>query len=841
MIKIFRTLILAFLLVAGWGHGMAQKPKRWSAVDIHEAIDKLNVLASALYVAAHPDDENTRLIALLANEAKAETAYLSLTRGDGGQNEIGPEIEELLGLIRTQELLAARRIDGGRQMFSRANDFGYSKTPEETLDIWGKEEILADVVWAIRKWQPDIIINRFDHGSGGRTHGHHTASAILAYEAFDLAADPKAFPEQLKHVELWQPRRLFFNTSWWFYGSQEAFEKADKSDMITVDAGVYFPMKGKSNSEIAAESRSMHKSQGFGSMGSRGVQPEYLKLLKGDLSPKPDDLFAGVNTTWTRVEGGAPIGKLLAEVEKEYNYENPSASVPKLIQAYKLIKALPDGYWKRIKLEEIQQIIAACMGIFAEAVAADKSGVPGGEITLKIECINRSKVPARWESLAVLPEGRDTALALDLAFNQPVFITKKVILPENTPLTTPYWLNEKWETGRYTVEDQLQRGLPETERAFRVRFSLLIDGEPLELEREVIYKYEDAVKGEVYYPFEVTPPVFINVAENAYIFGNGEPKTIEVRLKSGKKDIAGTLELSHAPGWRAEPQHIDFQLKFKGEETIARFQLFPPEQQTEDFILPLAHVGGKTYDRKLTVVEYDHIPVQTVLRDASAKAVRVDLKKEGEKVGYVMGLGDDIPASLRQIGYDVVLLQDADFTPQNLAQFDAVITGARAYNGWQRARFHQPALFEYVKNGGTLIVQYNKNFDLTLPMEDIAPYRMKISRDRVSVEDAEVRFLKPEHPALNFPNKITKKDFEGWIQERGLYFPNEWDERFEAVISCNDPGEPPRDGGLLIAKYGQGYYIYTGYSWFRQLPAGVPGAFRIFANLISIGKQTKQR
>lgn len=817
----------------------AQTPKRWTSGDIYEALQKLNFLGSALYVAAHPDDENTRLIAYLANEKKANIAYLSLTRGDGGQNLIGPEIAELLGIIRTQELLAARRIDGGKQLFSRANDFGFSKHPDETLNIWNKDAVLSDVVWAIRRWQPDVIINRFNHESAGSTHGHHTASAMLAYEAFDLAGKRNVYPEQLAYTEPWQPRRLFFNTSWWFYGSRENFDRADKSDLMSVDIGVYYPLKGKSNPEIAAESRSMHKCQGFGSAGTRGSELEFLQVLKGDLPKGKADIFEGINTTWTRVPDGAPIGKLLAEAEKDFNHANPAASIPQLIAAYKRIKALPDGYWKHVKQAEIEEVIQACLGLFAEAIANDFSATPGQQVELNVEITNRSQVELTLQSLTFLPEGKMREVNEVIANNEPFRSQHRLVIPEDIAYTNAYWLNENWELGMYTVADPLLRGLPETPRSFKVRFQLVVAGEPITIEREVVFKKTDSVKGEVYQPFEITPPMFANVREKVYVFSDEAPQTVEVILKSGAANLNGSVALQHPAGWRVEPQQIDFKLPLKGEELTVRFQLFPSATQSEGLIRPIVTTGGKQYSQEIVVISYDHIPTQTVLRQSQAKVAKIDLKKSGDRIGYFMGAGDDIPASLRQIGYQVTLLEDGDLNLENLARYDAVIMGVRAYNTKERLKFAQPKLLEYVQNGGTLIVQYNTSNGLVITAAQIGPYPLKLSRDRVTVEEAEVRFLKPKHSVLNFPNKITQKDFDGWVQERGLYFPDEWDPRFEAILSCNDPGEPARDGGLLIAPYGKGYYVYTGYSFFRELPAGVPGAFRLFANIISIGKEAK--
>ncbi len=838
--KIAATILV--LLLAVVSSLEAQAPKRWTSGDIHQAIQKLNFLGSALFVAAHPDDENTRLISYLSNSVKAETAYLSMTRGDGGQNLIGPEIEELLGVIRTQELLAARRIDGGNQMFTRANDFGFSKNPVETMEIWDKDAILSDVVWAIRKWQPDVVINRFwheyDEKWDGRMHGHHTASAILSNEAFDLAGKANAYPEQLKHVDPWQPRRAFFNTTWWFYGSREEFDKADKSNMISFDVGVYFPITGKSNNEIAAESRSMHKCQGFGSSGTRGEELEYLQLLKGDL-PAGNDLFAGINTTWTRVKGGEGIGKILADVEKNFRYDAPYASLAGLMQAYQLIKKLPDGHWKRIKQTEIETVIEACLGLYAEAAASDYSAAPGQTININLEVINRSPVDVTLKGVRFLPMGLEVEAAAELANNKGFTKKQEVTIPEDMVSTGPYWLNKPWATGRYTVEDQLLRGVPETPRTFATVFDLEVMGEPYSVKRQIIYKRTDPVDGELYRPFEITPPVFVSLTSPVYVFADQTPRQVHVKVTAGKNKVDGSITLHCPDGWRTEPAGFDFQLADKGVEKIFTFDLYAPREQKTEVISPVATVGGQTYNQEAVFIHYDHIPTQTVLRTSAAKAVKIDIKKTGNKVGYVMGAGDEIPGSLEQIGYEVDLLDPDHLNAGALDQYDAVVMGVRAYNTVDRLKFAQKELLDYVHRGGNLIVQYNTNGRMTVPAEALAPYPLNVSRFRVSVEDAEVRFLAPEHEILNYPNKITGKDFEGWVHERGLYFPDKWDERFTAVLSCNDPGEEPRDGGLLVAKYGEGHYIYSAYAWFRELPSGVPGAFRLFANMISLGKRPK--
>ena len=818
-----------------WG----QRPQRMTSSEIHNALQKLNVLGSALYVAAHPDDENTRMIAYLANEQKMNVAYLSLTRGDGGQNLVGPEIREQLGVIRTHELLAARRTDGGQQMFSRANDFGYSKHPDETLNIWNKKEVLSDMIWAIRKWQPDIIINRFDHQRAGRTHGHHTTSAILSYEAFDLVGKEDVHPEQLEYVDPWQPRRLFHNTSWWFFGGRDSFAKADKSKFLAVDVGVYFPKLGKSNTEIAAESRSMHKSQGFGSTGSRGREMEYLKLLKGDMPKDKENMLEGINMSWTRVDGGAAIGLLLKEVEAEFNFDQPHLSIPKLLKAYRMINGLKDGYWKHVKLKEIKNIIQACMGLFIEAVADDYSATPGQTIELDLEVINRSPINASLKSFHLLPDGLDTTINKALEFNELVSFSKPFTIPASLSYSSPYWLSENWELGMYTVKDQLLRGLPETPREVKVAVQLQIAGTPMEFVVDVVYKRNDPVKGETYRPFEVIPPVSANILDNVYLFASDAPKVARVKVKSGVANLNGEVMLDVPDGWEVQPAKIPIELALKGLEKTVEFQLFPPSDQHVGTIYAKVKVGDHTYDQALSSVEYDHIPTQTILFKSQAKAVKVNLKKAGQLIGYIPGAGDAIPECLEQVGFEVVTLDDNEINTENLAQYDAVILGIRAYNTNERMKFHNPILHEYVKRGGTVISQYNTTRSLKLPSDQLGPYPFKLSRDRTSVEEAPIRILLPDHPALNFPNKITDADFEDWVQERGLYFANEWDEKYDALLSSNDPGEKPHDGGLLIGKYGEGYYVYSGYSWFRELPAGVPGAYRLFVNLIALGNKEK--
>ncbi|MBC3541466.1 PIG-L family deacetylase [Rufibacter sediminis] len=825
-----RVVVASLLLACGASSpSLAQAPKKPDAADIRLALDKLNVLGSVLYFAAHPDDENTRLIAYLANERKLRTGYLSLTRGDGGQNLIGSEIREELGIIRTQELLQARRVDGGEQFFSRANDFGFSKNPAETFTIWNKEQVLADAVWTIRKFRPDVIITRFSPEPSG-THGHHTASAMIAVEAFDAAADPKRFPEQLKTVEPWQAKRLLWNTSSFFYSQNQKF---DTSDKLVLDAGVYNPLLGRSYNEIAAQSRSMHKSQGFGSSGTRGEAVEYFEFLKG--APAKTDVLEGVSTSWSRVPGSKDVAQLLGEALKSYNPANPAASVPVLLKAHAALTKLPASYWKTVKQQELQEVLKACLGLYLEASSVrDYSVSPGEQVALSLEAVNRSAVPVTLTKVEYLFAHQDTTLQQKLEMNKPLFLKTSKTVPAAMPYSQPYWLQVPGSVGMFRVDDPALIGLAQNPAAAQVNLHLTVQGQPFTFAVPVVYKRTDPVEGEQYRPFEIAPPVFVNITEKVYVFADAQPKPVTVRVRAGKDQVEGQVSLRLPEGWRSEPANHSIKLSQKDEEQTFTFQVYPGAAQTESAISAVVTSKGKTYSQSLRTIQYAHIPTQTLFPEAVAKAVKLDLKRKGQVIGYLMGAGDEVPASLQQIGYAVEQLRVENLSAAALQKYDAVVVGVRAYNTMERLKFQQPQLLQYVQNGGTLVVQYNVSNGLVTP--NLGPYALKLSNDRVTVEDSDVRFLKPNHPVLNTPNKITEQDFRGWVQERGLYFPNQWAPEYEAILSANDPGESPKDSGLLVAKYGKGYYVYTGYSFFRELPAGVPGAYRLFVNMLSLGK-----
>jgi LmbE family N-acetylglucosaminyl deacetylase len=809
----------------------AQKPQKLTSNEIYEKIQKLNFLGTALYVAAHPDDENTRLIAYLANNVKARTGYLSLTRGDGGQNLIGSEIRELLGVIRTQELLAARNIDGGEQFFTRANDFGYSKHPDETLEIWNKEKVLSDVVWAIRTFKPDVIINRFNHETPGTTHGHHTSSAILSVEAFDMANDSTKFNTQLTKTSLWKPKRLFFNTSSWFYRDKNQFEIASK-EFTKFDIGVYYPLKGLSNNELASMASSQHLCQGFGRITTRGAQTEFLKFLKGDSLKVKNDIFSGINTTWNRLKNGGEVGDVLYEVEEDFDFVNPSKHIVKLLNAYQKIQLLEDTHWRKIKEKQIKEIIEACIGLYLEASASSSSGTPNTKIDINFEVLNRSEVAMVLSSITSTIDQKTFVKEATISNNKKLNFKETILLKTNQ-YSDPYWLRSPATLGMYAVDNQLLIGKPETPRPAAIDFNLVIEGIPITITKNVVRRYAERDKGEIYEPFEVLPLITTKLKDKVIIFSDTTPKKISVIVKAGANFTSGKVRLQVPENWQISPKDNVFNIEQKNDQETVEFLVTPPKDESTGKLKAIATANGKEYTKELVEINYNHIPKQSILLSSEAKVVRLNIKKTGSYIGYIKGAGDAIRENLRQIGYTVIEINPLEINGENLHKYDAIVLGIRAYNVVKELKFKQKFLLDYVEKGGNMIVQYNTSRRVDVA----APYTLNLSRDRVTDEFAEVRILEENHELLNFPNKITNNDFKDWVQERGLYFPDTWSTEYTPILSMNDKGESAKNGSLLIAKLGKGNYIYTGLSFFRELPAGVSGAYKLFANMLSVGKE----
>ena len=823
--KTLLALILSHIIISF--QATAQTPVVRDAAELRLAVERLSVLGSVLYVGAHPDDENNALLAYLAKGRLVRTAYLSMTRGEGGQNLIGPEQGDELGVIRTQELLAARRVDGAEQYFTRAIDFGYSKNSKETLDIWGENKMLSDVVWVIRKYRPDVIITRFSPTIGG--HGNHTASAILAQAAFRAAADPTEFPEQLKYAKTWQAKRLMFNTARFFNA------KLDTADAIKLDVGQFNPILGRSYTEIAGISRSNHKSQGFGASQTRGPNVNYFEYTLGDKPTK--DLFDGIDLSWSRVRGGEEVGSLLKEVNDRFDCQHPDKSMPLLLKAYAAMKKLPNDEWVRLKTEELLNVIKGCSGLWFDALASDYSVVPGNEIRITVGVINRSASLVKVDSVDV-PYSATWVPGRELADNVPFESSMVARVPADFAYSIQYWLREPANKGSYNVADQRLVGMPENKPPLTATFYLTLDGEALQYTVPVQYRWVDPVEGQLYRPFVVVPPVVMNLEEKVYVFSGNEKKEIRLTLRSNEDGTSGKVRLHLPSGWKSDPESIPFDLKKKDDEQVVSFDVGATGSAGPGSFSAEADIGGKKLDRGMVTIRYSYFPIQVMFPPSDGKLVRMGLSTNGGKVGYIMGAGDEVPTALRQMGYQVTLLTDDDLANRDLSVYDDIIAGIRAYNTRAALTAFRSRLMDYVKNGGTYIVQYvtlqrGKSFDL-------GPYPFEISRDRVTVEEAPVKFLDPESPLLNYPNKITERDFAGWIQERGLYFADKWDSRYQTIISCADPGETQKAGGMLYTKYGKGNYIFTAYDFFRELPAGVPGAYRLFSNLLEVGKEGKQ-
>lgn len=816
------------------------------AGEILSNLKKLNVLGSVLYVAAHPDDENTLLLAYLAKERLVRTGYLSLTRGDGGQNLIGAEQGENIGVIRTQELLAARRIDGPDQFFSRAYDFGFSKSTDEAVRIWGQDKVLADVVWTIRKYQPDVIITRFppDARAG---HGHHSASGFLAEEAFKISNDPTKFPEQLTYVKPWQARRILWNV--FIPGAFMSNRKPEEAgNLVGIETGLYNPLLGKSYGEIAAESRSQHKSQGFGVSANRGARIDYL-LLKGGEPVQKDPLDA-IDLSWKRVADGPTlrsnaVQSQVSQIISSFRADQPAASVPALVQLYGAISQLDTAnIYVKAKRQDVQALIQQCLGLWFETNPANYAATPGETIKLTTNIVSRTDASITLINVRY-STGTDSTLNIPLKPNDVVILPGSVTIPNDQKISQPYWLEKPIVKGLFQVDNQQLIGLPENPPALSATYTFTINQQRFTFTRPVVYKSTDPVEGEIYRPFIIQPAITANLTERVYAFRDNAPKTGEVVLKAGRANVSGTLTVDAPKGWKIEPASVAFSIASKGDEQRATFTITPTPQAQDGKLQAVMTIrtpdrDGITFTTGLRQIAYKHIPTQTLFPPAEAKVEKIDVNVTAKNIGYIVGAGDEVPQALQQMGCHVTLLGAAQLNT-DLAVYDAIVMGVRAYNTNDYLAIYQPKLMDYVKNGGTLIVQYvtpggSGFIQNGLKVSQFGPYPFKVVNERVTDEDAPMTFINPQHRLLNYPNKITEADFSGWIQERGIYFAQDWDKAYEPIFSAHDPNEAPKQGSLIYARYGKGHFMYTGLVFFRELPAGVPGAYRLFANLISVGK-----
>jgi len=810
-----------------------------TAASIAQELHDFQTMGAVLHVGAHPDDENTQLIAYLSRGRGYRTAYLSITRGDGGQNELGSDFDEKLGVARTQELLAARRLDGGTQFFTRAIDFGFSKSPEETLQFWNHDEVLADVVRVIRKFRPDVIVTRFPIPPGSGGHGHHTASAILAVEAFKLAGDPKAFPDQLTQgLTVWQPKRVVWNG----FGAGRG-NGGLEGPTITMDIGGTDPVSGETFGTLANRSRGMHKTQGLGGFsGQAGSGPNVQTFVHLAGEPATKDLMDGVELTWEQIPGGAEINHLIGKVKSQFKADDPTAMVPTLLTIHTKIAALPSTPLIEVKRRQLDHLLKSALGLHVETTVEHSELVPGESfkihyaMTVEANNVAVRRVSVRSPSLDKL--NLNEPPVFDLAAGAMTTGDFTASIPANAPFTQPYWLREDWTTGVFRVDDPKLIGRPENPPAVVLEHEFEINREKIVLLDEPVQVIQ-ASGSERDRRIDIIPPVTLRFESDISLFAPGQKRQVIIELTAARANQAGATHLEIPAGWTVEPATRKFRLTAVGEKAKYAFNVTSPTQPASGRFTAVAEIAGKRYANARQEIRYDHIPLQLLQPLARTRAVSFDLAIRGRKVGYLPGAGDAIAGCLEQMGYSVRTLTGDDLTAEKLKGLDAVVIGVRAFNERTDLAPNMSGLLAYVEEGGTVIAQYNRPNNLKGAI--LGPYPLSIQGPapqlRVTDEKSPVTFLTPDHPALNTPNKITAADFENWIQERGAYFPSTWDEaHFESILALNDPGEASLKSGLLIAKHGKGYYVYTGLAFFRQLPSGVPGAYRLFANLVSMGK-----
>ena len=813
--------------------GLAPAADAPEAKAILQDLRSFRTMGTVLHIAAHPDDENTQLITYLSRGRGYRTAYLSITRGDGGQNEIGAEFDEKLGVARTQELLAARRLDSGRQFFTRAIDFGYSKTPEETLRIWDRDKVLSDVVRIIRTFRPDVVVTRFPIPPGSGGHGHHTASAILAVDAFKISGDPKAFPEQLAEgLQPWQPKRVLWNGG----GGGRGGGANVGGPSVRVDIGGSDPVTGESFGAIAGRSRAMHKTQGFGNFGGGGgggPNVQTFVLLGGEAAT--NDLMDGIDLTWARGPNGAAIGGLADEAIAQFKSDDVAANVPALIAIRAKLATLPSDPVIDDKRQQLDGILQHCLGLTIATTVPEPEVVPGETVKLHHTATLSAAVPVRWVGMRYPSLNRTVISTIALRTNEAATRDLPQTIPANNPLTQPYWLREEAAAGIFQVGDASLIGRAENPPTFPVEFVFEVGGQTLVLADEPVSTADGGKPRKL----AVIAPVALHLGSAVALFAPGGKKTIEVEVTAARSAVNGKLQLQIPTGWTVLPSQQPFKLSKAGEKTKLAFVVGAPTKAASGSIVAVADIGGARYSNQRLEIRYDHIPVQLLQPPARLKVAAFDFAIRGKAVGYLPGAGDDTVSSLQQLGYAVTTLSGADLTTEKLRGLDAVVIGVRAFNERKDLATNLPGLFAYVENGGTVIAQYNRPGGAQT--QKMGPYPFSIMGNapqlRVTDETAPVTFLAPEHPALTTPNRIGPADFDGWVQERGAYFPSSWDtDHYTTLLAMNDPGEAPLKSSILVAKHGQGYFVYTGVAFFRQLPAGVPGAYRLFANLVSLGK-----
>jgi LmbE family N-acetylglucosaminyl deacetylase len=854
-----------------------EPPTTGGAAVVDRALAKLSTHKRLLVIAAHPDDEDTSLLTLVSRGLGGEAAYLALSRGEGGQNLIGPELGPGLGLIRTRELLAARGIDGGRQFFSRAYDFGYTTSLDETLKLWPKDVLIEDAVRVIRRFKPQVIVSVFP-GVPSPTHGQHQAAGVTAFAAFPLAGDPQALPQlAAEGLTPWTPQALYRSA---FFDRKSATETLPLSG---VD-----PFAGKSIFQLAMLSRSMHRSQDMGNLQDLGPRDSAVLWVQGGAGQEGKDLFAGIDTRLSAIAATLPDagrrGRMATHLDaaqaaaegarKAFNPERPEETVPAFLEILKHLRAAqaeaqttpeerPAADLIAEKLQVAATGLAAAAGIGIDAATDAEALTPGQTFKVHAVLWNSggraltgtavSLVPsADWGGAPVSGEKKDAAAGALSAWDlQPA-------VPAGTAPPTPDLLRRPLNGAVYDWSQAAPevRGEPFEPAPLVARFELSVDGVPVTLDREVVHRHRDQAVGEVRRPLRVVPRVEVAVAEHLLVWpaSRHEPRHLQVTVTShAASAVKGHLEAAVEGGTKPWPviRRLPFTLGAGEDQTLDLAVAPPAALGAGRYNLKLAAVldeqkgdgpkgdgqnGDERFDLAVPVIDYPHIRPTPQPQPAAVAISAADIKLPPlKRVGYVRGASDRVPEFLRQAGVPLELLGPKDLAEGDLGRYDAIVLGSRAYETDPALVKANRRLLDYARNGGLVIVQYQQ-----YPFIEgkLAPFALDIARphDRITDETAAVTLLDPASPLFHTPNEIGAEDWNGWVQERGLYFAHTWDASYVPLLSMADPGGSPLKGGLLVAPLGKGHYVYTGLAFFRQLPAGVPGAYRLFANLLALGR-----
>ena len=795
--------------------------------ELYVKLQKLHSLKRVLYVAAHPDDENTRALAWFSLGEKAEAAYFSVTRGDGGQNLLGNELSEELGVLRTQELLSARSFDKARQYFSRGVDFGYSRSAEESFEKWGKDEMLSDLVLVIRQFKPDVIITRFPPDSRGG-HGHHTASAILAIEAFQKAADDKFLPNQVKEHGAWTTTSIYWNTSIWWNGSLDSLAEKDPN-YIVQDIGGYSPELGMSFNEIGTLARSEHKCQGFGATIERGSRREFFQHLKGE--KLENSFFEKNKQNWGDIVD-KNFEKEFESLLKNFDFRDPSNNVESLLAIKNGLGKMENSSIKEEKLALCNELIADCLGLFVELLGPDYCFVSGEEQNLNLHLLNRSKVDVWLQSVSINGEENQEVnepLMTDMRFVDSLTFSGKA------QRSGPYWLRQSFGD-RFNVSNPKDLGKAENDPTVSAECVFRIDKDTFTLKVPAEYKWRDPSFGERRREFICVPAFTVNPDKNIVILKPGGETKVRLKIHAFQENVNGKLYLSVPSGWILSENEISFETKDKHEERWIEFDLKVAEN-AENGSLQINGEAGNMFS-SYTEIEYDHIPTQIIFSNAQFKCIHLDARIQKGKVAYIKGVDDAVPQAIEQLGFELDMLEVSDLATTDLSDYNSVVLGIRIYNVHPELTNFNQKLKDYIEQGGNLVMQYN-TASRSLRGQTFGPGGFELSRNRVTEEDAAVTFLNEKHPLMNYPNKISQKDFKGWVQERGLYFAGKWDDSFTPLFSWHDKDQDDVKGALIVSKLGEGRFIYTGISFFRELPKGVGGAYRLFANILSYSNEAE--